>query len=115
MTTVSIEPWSVTALVGSSPVVFTCTITLNHDIGADHSALNVVWKQDAMSVTSSTTPAELEMHNMFLSSVTISTHTSFSEKEYCCNTSIIGTKAVSVCSSVEVLGENSHVLLTLCE
>ena len=97
-------------------MVFTCTITLNHDIGPDHSALNVVWTRDAMSVTSSTTrPAKLEMHNIFLSSVTISTHTSFSEKEYCCSASIIGTKVVSVCSSVEVLGENSHVLLTLCE
>ena len=113
MTTVSIEPQSVTALVGSS---LTCTITLNHDIGPDHSALNVVWTQDAMSVTSSATrPAELEMHNMFLGSVKISTHTSFSQKEYCCNASIIGTKAVSVCSSVEVLGENAHVLLILCE
>ena len=97
----SIKPQSVTALVGSSPVVFTCTITLNHDIGPDHSALNVVWTQDAMSSIS----PNLGLHSVFSSSMIVSTHTSSSRKEYCCNASIIGTIKVSDCSSFEVFGK----------
>ena len=103
---VSIEPQNVTALVGSSPVVFTCTITLNHDIGPDHSALNVDWTQDTMSVKSSVN-SKLGVHSVFNSSITTPTHTSSSRKEYCCNASIIGTNTVSDCSSIEVLGKKS--------
>ena len=106
MTSVSIEPQNVTALVGSSPVVFTCTITLNHDIGPYLSALNVVWTQDAMSDISSVNP-KLGSSNVFSSSMTVSTHTSSSRKEICCNASIIGTNTVSDCSSIEVLGKKS--------
>ena len=101
MTSVSIEPQSVTALVGSSPVVFTCTITLNHDIGPDHSALNVVWTQGAMSDVS----PEVGVHNVFNSTTTISTHTSSSWTMYCCNVEIVGTIELSDCSSIEILGE----------
>ena len=106
MTSVSVEPQNVTALVGSSPVVFTCTITLNHDIGPDHSALNVVWTQDAMSVISRVNP-KLGSSNVFSSSKSVSIHTPSSRKEYCCNASTIGTNAVSDCSSIEVLGKKS--------
>ena len=112
MTSVSIEPQNVTALLGSSPVVFTCTITLNHDIGPDHSALNVVWTQDAMTVTSSVNP-KLGLHSVFNSSMTVSTHSPSSQKEYCCNASIIGTNAVSDCSSIEVLGKKITLLVLL--
>ena len=101
MTSVSIEPQSVTALVGSSQVVFTCIITLNHDIGPDHSALNVVWTKDAMS---SVAP-KLGVHSVFNSSITVSTHTSSSRNKYCCNASIIGTNNVSDCGFIEILGE----------
>ena len=89
-------------------MVFTCTITLNHDIGPDHSALNVVWTQDGMPVISSVTP-EQGLHSVFRSSMTVSTHTSFSRTEYCCNASIIGTKMKLDCSSIEVLGETIPV------
>ena len=104
MTSVSIEPQSVTGLVGPSQVVFTCIITLNHDIGPDHSALNVVWTQDAMSSIS----PNVGIHSVFSSSITVSTHTLSSRKEYCCNANIIGTITVSDCSSIEVLGKISH-------
>ena len=107
VTTVSIEPQSVTALVGSSPVVFTCTITLNHDIGPHHSALNVVWTQDA---NSSVAP-KLGLHSVFNSSITLSTHSPSSRKEYCCNAGIIGTNALSNCSSIEVLGKKVLFML----
>ena len=108
VTTVSIEPQSVTALVGSSPVVFTCTITLNHDIGPDHSALNVVWTQGAMSSIS----PKLGVHSVFNSSITVSTHTSSSRKEYCCNARIIGTNEVSDCASIEILGEKVFFIVS---
>ena len=102
---VSIEPQSVTALVGTPLVVFTCTITLNHDIGPDHSALSVDWTQDALSVKSSATP-EMGVHSVFHSSMTISTLTSSARQEYCCNARVVGTNVVSNCSaSIEVLGK----------
>ena len=112
MTLVSIEPQSVTALVGSSPVVFTCTIILNHDIGPDHSALNFVWTQDAVSIKSSISP-NLGLDSVFSSSMTVSTHTSSSQKEHCCNASIIGTIKVSDCSSIEVLGKKITLFILL--
>ena len=87
-------------------MVFTCTITLNHAIGPDHSALCVNWTQDTLSVKSSATP-ETGVHNVFHSSMTISTHTSSTQKEYCCNARVVGTNAVSNCSSIEVLGEKT--------
>ena len=82
-------------------MVFTCTITLNHDIGPDHSALNVVWAQDAMSDVSS----DVGVHNVFNSTTNISTHTPSSLKVYCCNAQIIGTSGLSDCSSIEILSE----------
>ena len=109
VTMVSIKPQNVTALVGTPPVVFTCTITLNHAIGPDHSALTVNWTQDTMSVNSSATP-ETGVHSVFDSSMTISTLTSSSRKEYCCNVRVVGTNAVSNCSSIEVLGKKNHSL-----
>ena len=90
-------------------MVFTCTITLNHDIGPDHSALNVVWTQDAMSSIS----PNLGVHSVFSSSMTVSTHTSSSRKVYCCNASIIGTNAVSDCASIEALGKKITLLVLL--
>ena len=110
VTTVSIKPQNVTALVGTPPVVFTCTITLNYAIGPDHSALNVDWTQDTMSVKSSATP-EMGVYSVFHSSMTISTLTPSSQKEYCCNARIFGTNVVSTCTSIEVLGEKVTVMM----
>ena len=84
-------------------MVFTCTITLNHAIGPDHSALNVDWTQDTLS---SATP-KIGVHSVFHSSMTISTLTPSTQKVYCCNASIVGTNIVSDCSSIEVLGEQN--------
>ena len=85
-------------------MVFTCTITLNHDIGPDHSALSVDWTQDTMSVKSSATP----VHDEFHSSMTILTLKPSSRQEYCCNASIVGSNTVSDCSSIEILGEQNY-------
>ena len=93
-------------------MVFTYTITLNHDIGPDHSALNDVWTQVAMSVKSSVNP-KLGVHSVFSSSITVSTHSPSSQKEYCCNASIIGTNTVSNCSSIEVLGKKVLFMLLI--
>ena len=107
---VSIEPQSVTALVGTPPVVFTCTITLNYAIGRDQSALSVDWTQDTMSVKSSATP-KMGVHSVFDSTMNISTLTSSTQKEYCCNARVVGTNAVSTCTSIEVLGEENTLLI----
>ena len=98
---VSIDPRTITVLVGTPPVVFTCTITLNHAIGPDHSALCVDWS----SVKSSATP-KMGVYSVFHSTMTISSST---RKEYCCNARIVGTNAVSTCTSIEVLGEKVTV------
>ena len=100
---VSIEPQNVTALVGTPPVVFTCTITLNHAIGPDHSALSVDWS----SGKSSASP-NLGVHSVFNSSMTTSTLTSSTQKAYCCNARVVGTNTVSDCSFIEVLGEQNY-------
>ena len=90
-------------------MVFTCTITLNHDIGPDHSPLNVVWTQDAMSSIS----PNVGLHSIFNSSITVSTHTPSARKENCCNASIIGTITVLDCSSIEVLGKKITLFILL--
>ena len=102
VTTVSIEPLTVTALVGTPPVVFTCTITLNHDIGPDHSALSVDWS----SVKSSATP-KMGVRNVFLSMTTL-TLTQSTQPLYCCNARVVGTKVDMDCSVIEILGEQNY-------
>ena len=104
---VSIEPQSVTVLVGTPPVVFTCTITLNHDIGPDHRALCVEWS----SVKSSATPETGVVHGVFHSSLSISNLNSPAQNKYCCNARIVGTNAVSTCTSIEVFGEENTLLI----
>ena len=102
VTMVSIEPQSVTALVGTPPVVFTCTITLSHDIGPDHSALSVDWS----SVKSSATP-EMGMHSVFQSMTTLTLNSS-TQPIYCCNARVVGTNVGINCSLIQILGEQSH-------
>ena len=103
VTTVSIEPLTVTALVGTPPVVFTCTIALNHDIGPDHSALCVEWS----SVKSSATP-KMGVRNVFLSMTTLTLNSSTQTIIYCCNARVVGTKDDMDCSVIEILGEQNH-------
>ena len=65
-----------------------------------------------MSVKSSVN-SKLGLHSVFSSSITVSTRTPFSRKEYCCNASIIGTNAVSDCASIKVLGKKITLLVLL--
>ena len=100
---VSIEPQSVTALVGTPPVVFTCTITLNHAIGPDHSALCVEWS----SVKSSATPEMGVVHSVFQSMTTLTLNSS-TQPIYCCNARVVGTNVDMDCSLIQILGEQNH-------
>ena len=86
-------------------MVFTCTITLNHVIGPDHSALSVDWS----SVKSSATP-EMGVHSVFHSTMTISTLNSSTQTLYCCNARVVGTNTVSDCSFIEILGEQNNLI-----
>ena len=104
---VAIEPNEIVALsTGRTHANITCSVTLSSGIGPNYTALSVSWMTN-LPDDSKVQPLTGAAKDEFTKTLTIPlTNTSQSQRNYCCNASLVGNATtVSACSTVEILGD----------